>query len=200
MPTLESKRQKELLKIANSSTELLKLKVNDMLDFYEIETHKFKAEKRLFNPKSLFVYIKKVFMPVLDRKSLKLYFLIHEDIPDQVYQDPERIQQVLANFVSNSIKYTKKGIICVSADWISNKGSTTCEKIKFSVSDTGIGIAKKKRDNLFNFLDPSKFQEVFEENESQQTITTKLAGTGLGIAHRIITELGSQIEFTSTEG
>jgi signal transduction histidine kinase/CheY-like chemotaxis protein len=200
MPTLVSNRQKELLKIANSSTELLKLKVNDMLDFYEIETHKFKPEKRFFDPKSLFIYIKKVFMPVIDKKCLKLYFLIHEDIPDKVYQDPERIQQVLANFVSNSIKYTKKGIICISADWISSRGSNTSGKIKFSVSDTGIGIAKKKRENLFNFLDPRKFQDTFEEEENQQAITTKLAGTGLGIAHRIVAELGSLIEFTSTEG
>jgi two-component system, sensor histidine kinase len=139
-------------------------------------------------------------VPAIDKKCIKLYFLIHEDIPDKVCQDPERIQQVLAKFVSNSIKYTQKGIICISADWISCRGSSISGKIKFSVSDTSIGIAKKKRENLLNFLDPKRFQDTFEEEENQQAITTKLAGTGLGIAHIIVAELGSLIEFTSTEG
>jgi len=198
LPTLRSQKQKELLRIANSSTELLKVKVNDMLDFYEVETHNFKMKKSVFNPRKAFSYIKKVFYPILDKNNLKMYFLIHEKTPEFVFHDAERIEQVLTNFVSNAVKYTKKGMICVSIDWEEDPTDRKNGTIKFSVSDTGVGIHKDRKQNLLKFLEPQNFID-FDQWKEGGPVTPKLAGTGLGISQKILNMLDSQIEFTSIE-
>mmetsp|Transcript_4695 Transcript_4695/g.4387 ORF Transcript_4695/g.4387 Transcript_4695/m.4387 type:complete len:257 (+) Transcript_4695:627-1397(+) len=69
--------------------------------------------------------------------------------------------------------------------------------LKFSISDTGIGIPKEKRKNLFNYLDPQNIKNLLN---SQDHNTTTLAGTGLGISAKIIQEMGSKIDYISTEG
>jgi signal transduction histidine kinase len=200
LPTLSTNKQKDLLKIANSSTELLKLKINDMLDFYEVETNNFKAEKKFFKPTKLFSYIKKVFFPMFDKNCQKLYFQIHEGTPELIYHDMERIRQVLINFISNSIKYTKRGVIWVSIDWKADLKSPCHGNIKFSVSDTGVGVPKSKREHLFKFLDPNNFKNPQFWKEWDSLFTPRLAGTGLGISQKIVQALGSTIEFTSAEG
>jgi len=195
-PTLTSERQLGLFNIANSSVELLKLKVNDMLDFYEVETNNFQPKMAVFNPRKMLTYIKKVFLPILDKNNLKLYFMIHENAPEYIYHDADRIQKVLINFVSNAVKYTRKGIICISFDWELDLENPPEGTIKFSVSDTGIGIAKERRENLLVFLDPSNYKNA----EDGIAATPKLAGTGLGISQKIMNMLGSQIELISAEG
>ena len=82
-----------------------------MLDYYEIETGNFKDERSFFNPRKLFVELKEIFSPMINSDKLKLYFLINENTPDLINHDLKRIKQVLVNFMSNSVKYTKKGII-----------------------------------------------------------------------------------------
>lgn len=162
LPTLKTKEQRQYLRIANSSTELLKLKVDDMLDFYEIETNNFKSEKKLFDPRKVFSYIKAVFSPMVDHENIKIYFFVHDKTPDIIYHDMDRIQQILVNLLSNAIKYTKKGIITVMIDWESRKKNNKPNAdgvIKFTVSDTGNGIPRAKKRNLFNFLDPQNLHD-----------------------------------------
>lgn len=201
LPTLETKEQKHLIKIANSSTELLKLKVDDMLDFYEAETKNFKPEKKPFDPRKLFAYLKTIFSPMIDHTNIKLYFFIHERTPEMIFHDMDRIKQVLVNIMSNSVKYTKKGVISAIIDWEDDKRTDDerCGLIKFTISDTGSGIPKHKKKNLFTFLDPQNFKELLKGRDCDPN-TTKLAGTGLGISQKIMHGLGSKIEFTSTEG
>lgn len=164
LPTLETKEQKHLIKIANSSTELLKLKVDDMLDFYEAETKNFKPEKKPFDPRKLFAYLKTIFSPMIDHTNIKLYFFIHERTPEMIFHDMDRIKQVLVNIMSNSVKYTKKGVISAIIDWEDAKHTDDerCGMIKFTISDTGSGIPKHKKKNLFTFLDPQNFKELLK--------------------------------------
>lgn len=107
--------------------------------------------------------------------------------------------QILVNLLSNAIKYTKKGAILVLVDWVqigTFKGKPQ-GVIKFTVSDSGCGIPRKRRKDLFKFLDFSQFKDSISETNEIKTDSTKLAGTGLGISQKIAKELNSKIEFTS---
>jgi len=160
LPTLNTAEQKSLLRIANSSTELLKLKVDDMLDYYEIETRNFKPEMKEFNPSEILEQLKLIFSCVVNKSNVKLYFYIHENTPKKILQDRERINQILANMVSNSIKYTKSGMISIIIDWEDDKFDPKTGFIKFSVSDTGCGIQNKSKQNLFAFLSPKNIRDI----------------------------------------
>ena len=154
LPTLSTPEQRNLIRIANSSTELLKLKVDDMLDFYEVETNNFKSEKVKFDPKLLLEHLRSIFLPIVDKNSIKMNFYVHEETPGIIYHDLHRIKQIMVNLISNAVKYTSKGVISVIVNWkdaIKDPGMGT---IQFSVSDTGCGIPKNKRHYLFEFLSP----------------------------------------------
>ena len=103
-------------------------------------------------------------------------------------------------FIGNSIKYTKKGVISVIIDWIEGDINKVESKptLKFMVSDSGWGISEKKKLTLFKFLDPNLCDEFEIDWGSEQT--TPLAGTGLGISQKIAIQLGTAINFKSTEG
>jgi len=110
--------------------------------------------------------------------------------------------QILVNMLSNAIKYTKKGAILIIIDWqptwmFKNKPEGV---IKFTVSDSGCGIPKNKRKDIFKFLDFSRLKIDANEEANINSFTTKLAGTGLGISQKIAMQLKSKIEFTSIVG
>ena len=199
LPTLATSEQRNLIRIANSSTELLKSKVDDMLDFYEVETGNFKSELIKFHPKLLLDHLRSIFSPITDKNSIKLHFYLHENTPDTIVHDLPRIKQILINLISNAVKYTKKGIISIVIDWKNAKRDLTMGNIQFSVSDSGWGISKEKRENLFEFLSPESIKNInFSDNFEWNT--TKLAGTGLGISQKIAIGLGSKINYTSIVG
>ncbi|CAI2364118.1 unnamed protein product [Moneuplotes crassus] len=190
-----SSSENYLLKIARSSTEILKLKVDDILDFSEIETQNFKLITKGFNPRELILELNKIFSPMVDSSKTHLYFIINERTPAIVQHDFDRLKQILANFLSNAVKYCKAGRITLRIDWEST--NERCGFLKFSISDTGIGIPMEKRKNLFNFLDPEIIKNLLK---TQGQKTTNLAGTGLGISAKIIQQMGSRINYISTEG
>ena len=95
----------------------------------------------------------------------------------------------MVNLISNSIKYTKQGIISVLFNFVKRSRN----KIKITVSDSGWGIKDSKKKALFKFLDPNNI------NRNNEFTTTPLAGTGLGISQRIAQEIGTLIEYKSKE-
>ena len=138
-PTLKTVEQQRLLKIANCSTEMLRIKINDMLDYYEIETKGFKPDIVKFYPREQLKFLESLFVSLIDKKNVKLYFFVHQQTPKYVYHDSKRIMQILVNLLSNAIKYTKKGAILVIIDWQQTgifKGKPE-GTIKFTVSDSG---------------------------------------------------------------
>lgn len=201
-PTLKTVEQQRLLKIANCSTEMLRIKINDMLDYYEIETKGFKPDIVKFYPREQLKFLESLFVSLIDKKNVKLYFFVHQQTPKYVYHDSKRIMQILVNLLSNAIKYTKKGAILVIIDWQQTgvfKGKPE-GTIKFTVSDSGWGIPKERRRDIFKFLDFSKFKDYIKDGEELNISETKLAGTGLGISQKVAKELKSKIEFTSIVG
>ncbi len=156
----------ELLKI--SSNSLLGI-INDVLDLSKIEAGKFKIIRTETNLEELGNAVINLLSIVAKEKAIKLKLELDPQLPQQVMADSLRLNQILMNLIGNSIKFTNEGSVTLKIDVIDKKGNNM--RIKFSVIDTGIGIAKENIDKVF---------EVFEQGSDQTTL--KFGGTGLGLS------------------
>lgn len=161
--------QRENLNIANSCAELLLNVINDILDYSKIEAGKLTIDPIWFDLYKLLDDTFKAHLYMVREKGLKYSYRIDEGVPNIVFGDPSRLQQVLNNLISNAVKFTDFGEVGISASiiqWYDGK-----VKIKFEVADTGIGIGKDELSKLFK-----SFSQV------DGSITRKYGGTGLGLA------------------
>lgn len=124
------------------------------------------------------------FRPEAKRKGLEYQLNIPPELKDMVEVDPDRIQEVMGNFLSNAIKYTDKGSVVVRLS------QPTPETVRFEVTDTGPGISKEEQTKLFQ-----KFYRV-------RTNVGKTTGTGLGlyISRLLIEKFNGKIGVESTLG
>jgi PAS domain S-box-containing protein len=164
---LNEKQQKYLASIQFASDNLLAL-INDVLDLAKIEAEKITFEKIPFSIKELIEKLVDIMRPKIDEKGLRTVIQIDGKIPELVIGDPYRLNQIIMNLVSNSIKFTKKGSITIEA--IFEEENIADVTIMYRVTDTGIGISKENLTKVF---------EHFTQAESE--ITRKYGGTGLGL-------------------
>lgn len=164
-----TEQQHEMVNLLEISSNSLLGVINDVLDLSKIESGKFKINR---TPTDL----SKICNDVIDllrissiEKKLELIIKLDPELPDTVIADSLRLNQVLMNLIGNAIKFTHKGSVTLSVEVLDTKGNNV--QIKFSVIDTGIGIAKENIDKIF---------ETFEQADEQTTI--KFGGTGLGLA------------------
>ncbi|MCF6339328.1 MAG: response regulator [Sulfurimonas sp.] len=162
-------KQSHQLHLAQSNASSLLTLINDILDYSKVEAGKLKLEKIEFN------FIEEIgdFVEAIafkaQEKDVEIILDTSEVKYDFIISDPGRIRQILNNIVGNAIKFTSHGYVLIKVILdISDKDNT---RVKFSVSDTGIGIAKDKIENLFD-----KF------TQADASTTRKYGGTGLGLA------------------
>jgi PAS domain S-box-containing protein len=161
--------QLENLQTLKFSAENLLVLINDILDYSKIEAGKITFEKIDFNLVELVNSIKNIFFSKAEEKAVELKTIVHPDIPISVVGDPVRLAQILNNLVSNAVKFTEKGSIAINLDIVDKSDKTVT--IKFSVSDTGIGIKKEQQKAIFDSF-----------TQASSDITRKFGGTGLGLA------------------
>ncbi|WP_236905098.1 response regulator [Clostridium formicaceticum] len=183
------KEQKKYVEIIKTSSEALLTMINDVLDFSKIEAGRLELSEMNFD---LIDTVEKV----VDFLSIKAYgkglgFILSIDkkIPYAVIGDPVRLRQVLINLISNAIKFTEKGKVCVDIKLENLKGDTAL--IKFSIIDTGIGIPKEKKGKLFK-----SFSQI------DASANRKYEGTGLGLAisKQLVELMGGRIDVRSCMG
>lgn len=171
--------QKEYIDIINMSVNGLLEIVNQILDLSKINSNKIILEKNNINIREyICLFIKKIENSV--KKNVELLYEINDNVPEIINSDKNRINQVLLNFVTNSIKFTEKGYIKIIIEYTSNE-------ISFKVIDTGIGISKKNQHNIF--------KEFYQENQNIYGGT----GLGLSISKKIIKLMNGNIGFTSEQ-
>jgi PAS domain S-box-containing protein len=161
--------QMEYLNTLKFSGENLLAIINDILDYNKIEAGKLELNKIPFNVFHLAQKIKQSFYAKASEKGLEVELLIDETIPGYLMGDQIRLGQVLNNLLSNAVKFTHKGKVTLRLE--KEALHTTSVAIKFTVADTGIGIAAE---NLAIIFDP------FEQES--QTTDNDYGGTGLGLA------------------
>ncbi len=185
---LSAEQRKFAETISASGKNLLYL-VNDILDFSKIEADRLEIEQIDFDLLDLFEEIMEMFAYKARKKGVKYTFLPDFDIPFRLKGDPSRIKQILVNLISNAIKFTHEGEILLNVELEEDLGNHA--RIRFTVSDTGIGI------------DESRMEAVFEPFvQADGSTIRKYGGTGLGlsISSKLAKKMGGEIQLRSTPG
>ncbi|HEY9399887.1 MAG TPA: response regulator [Luteimonas sp.] len=180
--------QRECLNTIQASTRSLLSLVEDVLDISAIEAGKLKLSPSDFSLHELVDGIGLILQPMARAKRLTYEAHIAADIPDQLRGDMGHVRQILLNLAGNAVKFTEHGSVTLEVTLASNEGARP--RLRFTVTDTGIGIPAASRTRLF---------EAFEQADA--TLSRRHGGTGLGttIAKGLTEAMGGSIGFDSGE-
>ena len=189
---LESGLNHEQLEFAEAikgSTENLLALIKDILDVSKIDSGKMELEKSGFLLGLVLQNSVALLRPKAEEKNIRLRLVQDPQIQDQLIGDSLRLGQILLNLISNSIKFTPKGIIELRTQLVSQNSFSTL--VRFSVKDTGIGIPADKLDRVFESY-----------IQAEETTTRDFGGTGLGltIVKKLVELQGGSITVKSKEG
>lgn len=163
--------------------------INDILDFSKIESGKMDIIPVEYEISSMINDLYSMNLPRAEKKGLVLKLNIDPQIPSKLYGDDMRIRQVIANLLTNAIKYTHAGVVTFSVEAIQKSGQKVA--LRVSVKDTGIGIRSEDLERLF-----TAFQRVDEK------VNRNIEGTGLGLSITInlLRLMGSELKVNSVYG
>ena len=189
METNLDDKQRYLLQIVNSESNALHGLINNVLDFSKVEAGKLEIEAITFDLNHTFDELTKAFAYKVEQKGLEFAVFLSPHVPCNLIGDPTRFRQILVNLVANALKFTDEGEIFVKAEMIEDLHDRV--KIRFSVTDTGIGIPKDRQASIF---------EVFTQVDG--STTRRYGGTGLGttICKELVELMGGEIGLESEEG
>jgi CheY-like chemotaxis protein len=171
--------------VYTSGNDLLSL-INEILDLSKVEAGKMPIDPKTFHVRDVRDYLEQTFRHVADQKGLSFEIRTSGSLPNTMFSDISRLQQILKNLLSNAFKFTGKGgvsMIIARVEAGSHEG-----QISFAVKDTGIGISPDKQKLIF---------EAFQQADG--TTSRKYGGTGLGltISREIARLLGGSIDVVS---
>jgi signal transduction histidine kinase/CheY-like chemotaxis protein len=176
------------LEVLKYSSDHMLVLINDILDFNKIEAGKVVLENDGFNLLETIEKMKSFFSWEASSKGLHFEVNANNILNRTVKGDVTRIRQVITNLISNAIKFTEKGFVIFSVEILEQLSEKQCT-LRFSISDSGIGIENDKLEKIF---------ESF--GQADQTTIRKYGGSGLGltISKRLITLMGSELKVEST--
>jgi signal transduction histidine kinase/ligand-binding sensor domain-containing protein/DNA-binding response OmpR family regulator len=184
-----SSDQKQLVSMAQDSANTLMVVINDILDFSKIEAGKLAFDVREFELAETIAQATRTMALRAHQKGLELAYQVDPEVPRLLMGDAHRIKQVLINLIGNAIKFTEKGEVVLRVTGEERAPGET--RLRFAVSDTGIGIPAEKQQLIF---------EAFSQADA--STTRKYGGTGLGLAisSRIVELMGGRIWVESEPG
>ncbi len=180
---------RRLLDSATRSADSLLLIINDILDFSKIDAGRIDFESIAFDLRELMEETSELFIDAVNVKNLELVCFVPLEINCRVKGDPTRLRQILTNMVSNAVKFTEHGEVVLRVEPAGRDGDR--QILRFSVQDTGIGIAAAVLDRLFE-----KF------TQADGSTTRKYGGTGLGLSvcKQLVQMQGGEIGVKSVLG
>jgi two-component system sensor histidine kinase/response regulator len=161
-------QRKYLSKISAAAESLLMI-INDILDFSKMEAGKMELETVPFSLEEVFSNLNDIVTYAAKQKNIALVFSTAHDVPATLIGDSLRLGQILINLVNNAIKFTQEGKVVVEVTAEQATDDTT--RLRFAVSDTGIGMSAEQISKLFQSF-----------NQADASHTRKYGGTGLGLA------------------
>jgi len=184
-----NEEQRQYVDGARSAADVLLYLINNILDLSKIEAGKMVIEQIGFDLRQTVEKIVVMLVPNALEKGLELNLHIHPDVPEKVIGDPARLGQVLYNLIGNGIKFTEAGEVFVDVAKVAEDGKKVT--VRFTVRDTGIGIAAQDIQKLF-----IPFEQV------DPSTTRKYGGTGLGLAisHELVKLMNGKIGVESQPG
>ena len=181
--------QREMLGAARDSSRSLLTLIDDILDFSKIEVGKLEIHAEPCSLARLLDSVSATFKHAASEKGLIFIQRLDPALWPAHLIDPLRLRQILANLVSNAVKFTHAGNIILEVKVLET--SAARQKLHFSVQDSGIGMSAETQGRLF---------EPFQQGES--ATSRRYGGTGLGLAisRQLIELMGGAIQVSSTEG
>ncbi len=186
---LDSVQLNYIDKITISAKGLLRI-INDILDFSKVEANKLDLENAPFNLIANIDAVYSIMSFSAQEKDLSFHRSIDDDVPCMIMGDGDRLNQVLLNLLSNAIKFTTEGAISLHIGVV-EKINAQQYLLRFSVSDTGIGLSEDQISMLFRPF-----------TQADASTSRKFGGTGLGLAisKRLVELMGGSIEVHSELG
>ena len=182
--------QRQCLKTVKTAANNLLGIINDLLDFSKIEAGKLELETADFSLRSALGDTLRTLAMRAHKKGLELVSDVHPNVPDALVGDASRLRQVLLNLVGNAIKFTKEGEVVVRLEVVGDPAREEV-RVRFAVSDTGIGIPLEKQEKIFR---------AFEQEDTSTTRRYGGTGLGLSIAARLVALMGGSITVQSEPG
>ena len=182
-------RQREFVEAIRHSGEALLEIINDILDFSKIESSQLTIEEEEFDVRGLCDGVLELLAPRAGAKGLDLAAVVVPEALGRVRGDDGRLRQVLVNLMGNGIKFTDRGEVVLRVEFLGLEAGRA--RLRFQVTDTGIGIAPEDQKRLF-----TPFTQV------DTSTTRRHGGTGLGLAisRRLVQLMGGDISLESTLG
>ena len=180
---LTAEQRTQVTFINTSASELTEM-VNDLLDLAKVEAGRITISPAWFDMVDLFAALRGMFKPILASSDVSLVFEEPRGVP-AIFTDDRKLSQILRNFISNALKFTTRGEVRVTATFEDG------DRVRFSVTDTGIGIPPEHL--------PALFQDYAQVDSSLQK---RLRGTGLGLSlsKKLAVMLGGDVMVTSQVG
>ena len=189
---LRESQNPEIISYAQNSSaasETLLSLINDILDFSKIESGKFSLVEENYELDKVIKSLITMMRPRAEKKGLSFKVNVNPAVENILYGDSGRIKQVVLNILSNAVKYTRVGSVEFSVD--SKTTSIDETNLKFTVTDTGIGIHEENISKLF---------EDFERFDAKKNKNIEGTGLGLAITHKLIEMMNGKIEVQSVYG
>jgi signal transduction histidine kinase/DNA-binding response OmpR family regulator/HAMP domain-containing protein len=181
--------QKSLLEMMKASADVLMELISNLLDFTKLESGSLTLDREDFNLEHVVRETIQTHAPSAHRKGLEMISNISPDVPSRLCGDPRRLKQALGYLIGNAIKFTRAGEVQLSIA-IDNINESDIV-LRFSVSDTGAGIAPEKQELIFNAF-----------SQADTSATRQYGGTGLGltICGQLVALMNGRIWLDSTPG
>jgi signal transduction histidine kinase/CheY-like chemotaxis protein len=177
-----TEEQREYLTTVKFSGDSLLQIINDILDFSKVEAGKMDLEQEPFSLRETLGHALKLLAVRAHKKGLELAYRVAPEVPDTLRGDAGRLRQIVMNLAGNALKFTERGEVVVRVRMEAD--SLQQVRLKFEISDTGIGI------------DPAHQAKIFEPfTQADGSTTRKFGGTGLGltISSRLVELMGGRI-------
>ena len=186
---LNARQRSHLEQIETSGKHLLGV-VNDILDFSKLESGRVKLERLDFDLEVLLNNVMSMILFRAQDKGLELILDVEPGIERHLRGDAQRLSQVLINYLNNAVKFTESGQIHISARRV-GPHSQSWQKLRFEVSDTGIGLSAQEQSRLF---------QEFEQADASTTRQFGGTGLGLAIARNLAELMGGEVGVRSEKG
>jgi len=191
-----TKQQSEYVNLMDTSSVSMMCVINDLLDYTKLSSGQMELESFPFDPRDVAAGALAVIAPKITEKGLKLRSNLDTvQLPSSVLGDPNRLRQLLLNYLSNGVKFTEDGEITLEVcNIVEANAQDSCDgsvMLEFAVSDTGIGIS------------PEHMQIIFEKyKQAGACIARQYGGTGLGLAicKSLVETMGGTIGVDSQVG
>lgn len=182
-------RQHDYASKARTAAQALLSVINDVLDFSKVEAGKMELDPHRFEVSDFMRELAVILSANVGQKDIEVLFRLDPRLPPALVGDATRLRQVLLNLAGNALKFTEHGEVVLAASLVEEAGGQA--RIRFEVSDTGIGI------------DPAKLEHIFAGfSQAEQSTSRRYGGTGLGLAisRRLVALMGGELRVDSRVG